>query len=233
MTLWTKFFFVATNFLSKGFSFCFLFQFYSHNFIFLIYLIYRVRECQFKNLTYFDRNIVDCFQQYLDVNGDFHTQFAYIKTHFRTYWNGFLNHFCTILKRKSIKKEAKVFFEAEELMLHIFQGYTLSIAVKSLENKFPLSSIEMDSKWPDNVRPPSPEDVFQVANEVLESLKIIEDEKKPFSNCSKNPNTVSKKMIFDIILYFYFKNAIRKSDGFGVLRSHKFLFVRFLGTCAI
>lgn len=192
--------------------------------------IYRVRECQSKNLLYFDRNNVECFQQYLDMNGDFHMQFAYIKTLFRTYWDVFFKQFSIILKRKSIKKEARVFFEAEELLLHILQGYVLAIAIQSLQKKFPQSNIEMDSEWPQDAPPPLPADVFQVANEVLKSLKIIEDENKPLSNKSKDPNKVSKKMIFDIILYFYFKDSIRKSDGFSVLRSHKFLFVRFLGS---
>jgi hypothetical protein len=134
------------------------------------------------------------------------------------------------LKRKSIKKEARVFFEAEELLLHILQGYVLAIAIQSLQKKFSQSNIEMDSEWPQDAPPPSPADVFQVANEVLISLKIFEDENKPISNKSKDPNKVSKKMIFDIILNFYFKDSIRKSDGFCVLRSHKFLFVRYLGS---
>ena len=89
---------------------------------------------------------------------------------------------------------------------------------------------DVDSACPEQSPPPTPTDVFSIADAVVNSLNILESDTGQIteSKCSE-PNLIIKKLIFDTIIYYYFKEKVKNADGFGVLRSHKFLFIRFLG----
>ena len=133
----------------------------------------------------------------MDMFGDFHTQFAYMKTIFRTYWTD-IKHFglgqiCQRLRRKSIKKDCKVYFAGEELLLHIFQSYTLALASKVLEKKANLNSLRL-----------GPEHVFEVSTEILRNSVRAQ------FNCRKhrkdqfltNNKDIGLALIHDITLFF-------------------------------
>lgn len=199
------------------------------------YAVHRLRTCQDNQLAYWEPNLVRDMQCFLDMFGDFHTQFAYAKTIFRTYWTPDsypgLSAICRRLRRTSIKKESKIFFESEELLLHVFQGFILSSAVKAMAKIYPTIFTEMSSKWPLQ-RDPTPDDVFRIARLILNDMKILDTVKSLKNVPISDPIIITKKMIFDITIFFYFKNGIRKADGFKVVRSLKFLFIRFLGTSA-
>lgn len=168
---------------------------------------------------------------FIDMFGDFHTQFAYMKSLFRMYWtdvnNVGLADICNLLKRKSIKKECKVYFDGEELFLHIFQGFVLSMANKVIKECYP----QFLNSNTDDVAV-----LFDVARMITDKMRVEPDDPKVLFAKNRNsnktlqtPDEILKRLVEDIAIFFYFKQAIRTADGCNVLRSLKFLFIRFLG----
>jgi hypothetical protein len=186
----------------------------------------RLREVQQNKLNTFRPHPHENRQIFIDMFGDFHTQFAYMKAIFRNYWANpnvlGLSQICTRLKRKSIKKECKVYFDGEELLLHTFQGYIIAHATKILQTRRATNS-----------KAYGPSDVFEIAREICEELRLNDVTSTPFNRKDHfitNAKDIAKILISDIVVFFYFKKVIRASDGYGVLRSLKILFIKFLGS---
>ena len=189
----------------------------------MTYVFYtRLREAQRDATTFWKDDLNRDKHVFMDMFGDFHTQFAFLKTIFRAYWTEEktfgLAQIAARLKRKSIKKDCKIYFEAEELILHIFQGFNLALATKILDS----------GKFSDTQL--GPKQVFELVTDIVKNVRIHDD----FRNPSKdhfitNIQDATKSLIHLITIFFYFKKAIRSADGFSVLRSMKYLFINFLG----
>ena len=111
-----------------------------------------------------------------------------------------------------------MFYHSEELLEHVFEGYLMAFATKSIKETGPKRK-QKNSK--SISRAEKLDCLDSISREFICSLNCKTDD--PKAKCFTN------KLMIEILLGFYFKDAIKEEKGWNAIRSYKFLLPRFIG----